>query len=242
MQNPLRFKPDQPVCTVGHIGNTPIAVQGANWLPANQLIFWSLFAWLSKRTHPAWSGLQLFLAGGLKMVVFLGSEWCHNLAHVAAARAIGKPVDALRIILGMPVLIYDEPEHSSITPRQHLIRSLAGPVCNSVLLLASKLFQRSTRQGSVAREIADVAVGMNTFIACGSLIPIEAFDGGPILKWSLIARGFSPVQAQKITAQTSRAIGVCLVGAALVSIQFQAFFVETCLPRLVNWLAAEYDL
>ena len=40
------------------------------------------------------------------MPIVLGSEWCHNLAHAAAARAIGKPVDAIRITWGMPLLVY----------------------------------------------------------------------------------------------------------------------------------------
>jgi Zn-dependent protease len=144
------------------------------------------------------------------MGVLLGSEWCHNIAHVAAARAIGKPVDAMRIIFGMPVLIYREPEHPSISPRQHIIRSLAGPVFNFVLLVISKCFQRATAPGSPAREVADVAAGMNTFITFGSLVPVPVFDGGPILKWSLIARGASPAQATAIMSCTNLTLGSVL--------------------------------
>src|SRR4030067_856137 len=112
------------------------------------------------------------------MTVFPGSEGGHNLAHIAVARAVGKPVDGVRILLGMPVLLYNEPEHPSITPRQHLLRSLAGPICNGCLLFISQVFQRHTPAGSPAREVADTAVGMNSFIACGSLLPVPVFDGG----------------------------------------------------------------
>ncbi len=128
MDNPLAFKPEQPVTTVGRIFGSSLAVQGISWLPVNQLIAWALFAWLSRKQHGGWPAWHHLWLGGLKMAVLLGSEWCHNLAHAGAARAVGQPVDRVRIILGMPVLLYDEPEHPSVSPRQHLVRSLGGPL------------------------------------------------------------------------------------------------------------------
>jgi Zn-dependent protease len=218
MENPFSFQPGKPVTSIGNIFGTPLAVQGLNWLPANQVLLWALFTWRSIKKHTSWSGWQHLLLGGLKMVVVLGSEWCHNIAHVAAARAVGKPVDAMRLILGMPVLLYDEPEHPSITPRQHIIRSLGGPVCNGVLLLVSKMFQLITRSGSPVREVADAAAGMNTVITFGSLVPVPAFDGGPILKWSLISRGCSPAKTASIITRTNQVVGAGLAGAAAAAI------------------------
>jgi Zn-dependent protease len=217
-ENPFSFKPGKRIFSLGKVFGTPLGLQGANWVPVNQIFFWILFAGSSIKKHPSWSGYQHIILGGLKMAVLLGSEWCHNLAHVAAARRVGKPVDAMRIIFGMPVLLFDEPEHPSITPRQHIIRSLGGPICNLSLLLVGKLIQRLTPPSSPAREIADTAVGMNTFIASAALVPISAFDGGPILKWSLIAHGYSPEKTAAVTTRLDQVVGAGLLGSAAVAL------------------------
>ena len=231
-ENPFSFKPGKQIISLGKVFGTPLALQGANWLPVNQVFFWALFTWRSKRDRPSWSGYQHFILGGLKMAVLLGSEWCHNLAHVAAARHVGKPVDAIRIVFGMPVLLYDEPEHPAITPRQHITRSFAGPICNLILLLFGKLFQRLTPRSSPAREIVDTAVGMNTFIASAALVPIPAFDGGPIVKWSLIARGFSPAKAAAVTTRLDQVVGVGLLGSAAVALRKRRWLLALILSFL----------
>jgi Zn-dependent protease len=219
MNSPFAFSPEKPVITLAHIFGTPIAIQGKNWLPVNQFFLWMLFSWLSIKKHPSWSKWQHFAVGGLKMVVVLGSEWCHNIAHAAAARWVGRPVDQMRIIAGMPLLIYHEPEHVSVTPRQHILRSVAGPLCNGVLLLFSKIFQRITRPASTAREIADAAVSTNAFIASAALLPVSVFDGGPILKWSFISKGYTPAQSSAVIHRTNIVVGTGLIGTAAVLIQ-----------------------
>jgi hypothetical protein len=166
------------------------------------------------------------------MLVFFGSEWCHNLAHVAAARSVGKPVDELRIIVGMPVLLYAEPEHPSITPRQHILRSAAGPLCSILLLVLSKLFQRASRPGSPARDVADTAVLMNTFTTVGAFMPVPAFDGGPLLKWSLVARGFSHARAAAVLRRSNQLIGPGLVGAAAAAVYKRSWLLALVLALL----------
>lgn len=218
MNNPFSIQPGKPVRVIARIFGTPLAVQGMNWLPLNQLLLWGMFIIQSSRRHPGWSVLRHLGLGGSKMAVLLGSEWCHNMAHVAAARAVGKPVDGMRIILGMPVLLYDEPEHPSITPRQHLARSLGGPLFNLALLALSKAFQRLTPPGSPTREVADVAVGMNTFLASASLLPVSVFDGGPVVKWSLVMRGFAPDQAEAAIRRANRILGPGLLGCAVLAV------------------------
>ena len=64
------------------------------------------------------------------MTAILGSEWCHSLAHAAAARSIGKPMDALRIDWGMPLVVYYDVDNEKVAPREHIIRALGGPVCS----------------------------------------------------------------------------------------------------------------
>ena len=97
MAHPLAPKPGDPVKQIGQIFGTPLIINGWTWLPVNQLAAWGVFTWLSVRSQPARPLVQQIGLGGLKMVVFLGSEWCHNLAHAAAARWVGKPMDALLI-------------------------------------------------------------------------------------------------------------------------------------------------
>jgi len=232
MKSPFYFEADKPVKVIGEIFGTPLAVQGLNWLPLNQIIFLAIFTFHSTKKHSAWPAWHHLLLGGSKMVVFLGSEWCHNLMHAAAARAVGKPVDAMRIVVGMPVLIYNEPEHPSITPREHILRSLGGPACSAVLLIISKLFQHITPSGSAAREVADVAAGMNTFITAASLTPIPVFDGGPILKWSLISRGLSPVKAEQAVTRANQIAGAGLLGATMITARKRRWFLAVIFSLL----------
>lgn len=232
MNGPFAFKPEKAVTQVGHLMGAPLAVQDFSWLPLIQVFFWSLFTVQARKKYPDWSAVKSFLLGLLKMMVVLGSEWGHNTAHIAAARAVGKPVDRVRILLGMPLLLYNEPEHPSITPRQHLIRSLGGPVFNFILLAVSKILHRRTARSTFAREIADAAVGMNTFIAAASLLPVPVFDGGPVLKWTLIDRGYSPRQSEKIIENTNRVIGAGLVGAFAINIQKRRWLVALILAFL----------
>lgn len=232
MENPFSFSASKPVITIGRIFGTPLSMQGANWVPANQLVVWGLFTWRSIQKRTDWSGWQHFFFGGLKMAVLLGAEWCHNIAHTAAARAVGKPVDRMRIIFGMPVLLYDEPEHPSITPRQHILRSLAGPVCNFGLLLVSWFLRRFTPLGSPAREVADVAVGMNLFIALVALVPVPVLDGGPILKWSLIARGVPVAKVESAIDRTNQVIGAGLAGGAVIALQKRRWLLSLILAFL----------
>jgi Zn-dependent protease len=214
MESPFALQPDQPVKIVGHAFGTPLVVQGLSWLPANQAALWALFTRQSWKRRPGWAAWRHLGLGGLKMVLLLRSEWCHNLAHAAAARAVGQPVDAIRIVVGMPLLLYNQPEHPAITPRQHVVRSLAGPLFNLLLLALSLLARRAARRGSPAGEVAGVAVGMNTFVGFAALAPVPVFDGGPVLKWSMIAGGASQQQAEQAARRANRLLAPALLGSA----------------------------
>jgi len=73
-------------------------------------------AWVAKKRVPERSWLQSLGIGALTMLVVLGSEWCHNLAHAAAARMVGKPMDAIRITWGMPLVVYYDINDENVTP------------------------------------------------------------------------------------------------------------------------------
>ena len=84
------------------IGKTPVTRVGNTWFPITQIILWAIFTRGASRRKPGNSRIQWSREGFLKMVVVLGSEWCHNLAHLLASNWIGKPMDQIRIQAGMP--------------------------------------------------------------------------------------------------------------------------------------------
>ena len=156
--------------------------------------------------------LGQWLSGFLNMAVMLGSEWGHNLGHAAVARWMGKPMDALRVTWGMPLVIYFQPEEPSITPHQHILRSLGGPLL--IWQYYPWLYWQNTSPGLIRwrRDAADFAVVMNAFLSTASLLPIPGIDGGPVLKWSLVSLGKTPQQAsqvvKKVNVYTTAGLGV----------------------------------
>jgi Zn-dependent protease len=163
------------------------------------------------RLHPERSWSTRLGVAALTMPVILGSEWCHNLAHAAAARLVGHPADAIRISWGMPLLVYHEIEDASVSPRQHIIRSLGGPVINTTLLMIAALFRLLTKFGSPTRDVVNATLGMNAFLILGGMLPIPGIDGGAALKWSLIEKGQTPAGAnetiQKVDLVTAAGLG-----------------------------------
>ena len=126
---------------------------------------------------------------------------------------MGKPVDAIRITWGMPLLVYHDVNDPSVTPNQHLIRALGGPVFNALLLPFAWLGQSITQTGSILRDVADTAVRMNAFLCTISLLPIPGVDGGPLLKWSLVKNGWSAKDADETVRKVNWSVG----GAAATS-------------------------
>jgi Zn-dependent protease len=151
------------------------------------------------------------------MAILLGSEWCHNLAHAAAAKLVGKPVDAIRITWGMPLLVYHDINDPTVTPSQHIIRALGGPVFNALLLPFAWLGQRLTQTGSILRDVTDTAVRMNAFLCTVSLLPIPGLDGGPLLKWSLVKKGWSVKDADETVRKVNWGVGGAAVSASVVA-------------------------
>ena len=217
MKNPFAITPLDDVTTVGHAFGVPVVVKGRTWLPLMELVTWVVMAWLGGRRMPRRSLTGRAGVAALTMPVFLGSEWSHNLAHAAAARLIGRPMDALRIVWGMPLCVYYDVNDAQVTPRQHMLRAVGGPIWNGFVLLISLVLRRRTPPGSVAREVADVAVGMNAFLASASLLPLPGIDGGPLLKWGLVERGRSILQADEIVKRVDGVLGVGLLAGSAVA-------------------------
>jgi Zn-dependent protease len=145
-------------------------------------------------------------------------EWSHNFAHAAAASRIGKPMDALRITWGTPLVIYYDINDPSVSPRQHILRALGGPVFNTLLLPVALFLRQQTKPKSIAREMTDSAVGMNLFLCTVSMLPIPGLDGGPILKWSLVEHGRSNEKADHVVRRVNSVLGVIVGMVSMLSL------------------------
>ena len=236
MQKPAVVRPKDEVTTVGTVFGTPVVVKGHTWLPLTQVAAWLILAWHAGRGHPERGWGKRLVTGALTMATILGSEWCHNLAHAAAARLVGQPMDALRISWGMPLVVYYDVNDESVTPRQHILRALGGPAFNALLLPLALLLRRFTPEGSVSRDVADAAAGMNLFLSTASLLPIPGIDGGPILKWALVARGSTPEEADETVKAVGRAVGGGLGVAAGVAFKRRRWF-QSAILALFSLLA-----
>jgi Zn-dependent protease len=220
MHDPTRLHISDPgVRQVGTAFGTPLVVKGWTSFPLTQLIAWALMAWQAGRTRPGRSGLQRAGVGLLTTAAILGAEWGHNLAHAAAAQAAGKPMDVLRILWGMPRVIYYEPEDPTVTPRQHILRALGGPLFNIVLLPLALLARRMTRSSSAGHEIASAAAAAHAFIGFAGLLPLPLIDGGPVLKWSLVVRGRTASQAAETVRKVDGALTPVFGAAGALALQ-----------------------
>jgi Zn-dependent protease len=208
---------DQPT-VVGQVFGTPVVVKGWTGLPVLELVAWIILSWVAGKKLPDLSWRKRLYTGAITTIVLLGSEWCHNLAHAATASRIGKPVDAIRIFFGTPLLIYYDINDQQVTPTQHITRALGGPIFNVVMIPFAWLASHYSQDGTLSRYIANFALGTNCFISMVSLLPIPGIDGGPILKWSLVEAGRSPAEADEVVKVVNLALGSGLsvaVGAAI---------------------------
>lgn len=215
MIKPAVVSPGEEVDIAGHIFDAPLVTKGITWLPLTQLATWLIMVREAGRLHPERTRLQRMGVAALTMPVILGSEWCHNLAHAAAARLVGHPADAIRVAWGMPLLVYFDEEVPEVTPRQHIIRALGGPTINTLFLGIAAVLRGCTRPNSTGRDVADAAVGMNAFLVLGGMAPIPYIDGGAVLKWALVAKGYTPAGADETLKRVNVATAAVLgAGAA----------------------------
>ena len=223
---------------IGSVFGTPLVIVRRTWLPLTEVIVWAVMTFVNHHRYPDRSFTRKVLAGGLTAFVILGSEWLHNLAHAAAAHLVGKPMDRLRIQWGMPRCIYDDINDPAVSAREHILRSLGGPLINFVSLPFWKLFKRSAAPDSIAHDVAEAGLSMNIFLSTVSLLPIPGIDGGPILKWSLVWRGQTPQKADEQVAQVNRFSAPVLTTASVLLIKKKRWLpaVVCVLMAGISWL------
>lgn len=219
------------------IGETPVTGIGYTWLPLTQIITWGIFTRLASKRKPGSSRIAWSAEGFLRMVVMLGAEWCHNLAHLFLSNWVKKPMDTLRIQFGMPRCIYHEINDQDVTPRQHILRSLGGPIVNLLLLPIAWMWERSTHKDTIGGVTAKTFFQTNLFLSLVSLLPIPGIDGGPILKWSLVEKGKSIQEADEVVRQVN---GPLSLGLGLFS--SRAFYKKRTLLGIFSMMLGGISL
>jgi Zn-dependent protease len=247
MKKPVVLTPTDPVWEFTPVFNAPLVVErDLSALPLFQVLAVAYFYHFLEDHYPDERHTLTWSLGC--MLALLGSEWCHNLAHAFIANRINKPIDAIRITFGMPLLVYFDPNDPEVTPREHMLRAIGGPAFNALTLLPLLLLLRGTREDTPANFLARLAFGTNLFLLGASLIPHPSLDGGPLLRWSLIDAGLSGGEAEKIVKRVNGvAAGVCslfslsflsrgkkLVGALL------GLLGGSCLAIALGWLDEAY--
>jgi hypothetical protein len=200
---------DSPI--VLEVFGTPVEVRPAVGL--NLLALWIGAAVLSGRRKPERSWPIRLAIGGLSAAIWASGDFGHALAHIASARAAGAPMDVVRISQGMPRTTYYD---NDVPPATHIIRSLGGPIFNTLGLLVSFALRALSPSGSLSRELAGDAMMGHGLLLAGSLVPLPIVDGGVILKWRLVQGGRSPEEADQLVKTAGVAAGAAALGAGAI--------------------------
>jgi Zn-dependent protease len=211
--------PRQSSLTLGTIFQTPVVVNGWQGFPLAELIAWLGFSWVACRRHPHWRSRAWLSAGAMQSVIIFAADWCHDIAHLAVASLIGKPADAIRLNWGTPQLIYSAEHNQDVSPRQHQLRALGGPVFSFTMVPISWIIKSLTAEGTLARETTSFALWANTVVAVFSLAPIPFVDGGSLFKWALVRKGRSLPQAQAVVRHVDRYAGYSLLIASVGAVK-----------------------
>jgi hypothetical protein len=237
MMDPASVKPDIQPTVLGRVFDAPIVVEGRTGLPLLELFTWGLLSQVAGSKNPTWTPRQRLTAGATTTVMLFASEWGHNLAYAALAAWIGKPVDAIRIFFGTPLLIYYDSENSLVTPAQHITRASGGSIFNGLMVAIAWLGRWLTPKGSLSHYCMDFVLDANRALMLISWLPIPSLDGGSILKWSLVLRGRSREKADEAVEQVNLAVGAGLAASSAIALKKRrkwlgagmAFFAVGCL-------------
>ena len=125
---------------------------------------------LSRRKVP--DAPLLALAGALS---WYEADFLHVAGHIVSSKVVDAPMDYVRwgILAGSGYRKHD------VTPRQHIGRSLGGPIASALAALLYWLAWRAFGTTFVGRA-ALVACVQNGLVAVGSLAPLPIIDGGVI--------------------------------------------------------------
>ena len=131
------------------IFGTPVKVKETFLAPA--VLVWGGLIWWGMRRHPKRGlGHGLFI-GFVTLVILMIVEDGHALAHIFSARYAKVPMDEIRITANMPRTLY---WNNDVSPDQHRLRALGGPIFNALGFLLSLTINRLVPRHSVERELS----------------------------------------------------------------------------------------
>ena len=183
---------------------------------ANLLALWAGLSWFSGQGHPGRSWPTNLLVGAISGFTLVLADVGHAFAHSISARMGGAPMDRIKLSSGLPRTIYDDDD---VPPQAHRMRALGGPIFSALGLVISLLVRAATPRKSIAREVAGWSCVGHGLIFTGGLAPLPIVDGGSLLKWTLVDRGRTPEEADRVVQRAGIATGIAAAGAgaALVS-------------------------
>jgi hypothetical protein len=119
---------------------------------------------------------------------------------------------------GMPRTLY---WNNDVSPDVHRIRALGGPVYNLLCLSLGLPVYVSAPGNSLARELAGWFTLGHWAQLVMSLTPVPVVDGGTILKWTLVARGKTPAEADQAVRRVDWVLGASasLAGLSLTAMR-----------------------
>jgi len=171
--------------TLYHFNGVPVVVQTVFW-PVVPILLTGFLAWVTGLRRPERSWSQRLSVGLLAMPFALLADIGHAMAHTVSARLADAPMDEILLSSGMPRTLYLD---NDVPPEIHIQRSLGGPIFSFISSMLSLLWWRTSSQGSVSHDLAEVSLFGHSFILLGSLAPLPMVDGGTILKWKLVEAG-----------------------------------------------------
>ncbi len=171
-------------------------------------VVWEVVTWLQLHWHPERGFWQGLLIGLVTTILLLAVEFGHTLAHIFSARYAGAPMDEILITADMPRTLYS---NNDVSPNVHRLRALGGPIFNLMGLLLGLAIYGIASGNSIIKELAGWwALGHGLQLIM-SLSPLPFVDGGTILKWTLVERGKTEREADKLVRQIDWGLGIMLV-------------------------------
>lgn len=169
------------------------------------LLLWGGVTWLGIRRHPERRPWQSLLIGLVESILLLRADIGHAIAHIFSARWAGAPMDEIVISAGMPRTLY---RNHDITPDVHRLRALGGPIYNLMGLSSGLAIHALAPRNSIESELAGWSAFGHGLILALSLSPVPIVDGGTLLKWTLVARGKTPSEADRLLRSVNWGIGI----------------------------------
>ncbi len=203
--------------TIYTFNGVPVKAKPPFWLLTG--FMWGFFVWLAGRRKPERPFSQNILIGTLSLPLAFIADIGHAMAHTESAKRAGAPMDEILLSADMPRTLY---ANNDVPPRTHIIRASGGPIYSAIGLTLSLLWRSFSPPASLSRELADISSFYHGMIF-GCLIPLPIIDGGTILKWSLVEKGYSPEEADDIVKVTGPVVITILavVGTAVFLLRRQ---------------------